>query len=144
MASKIWCTNLPSTADRASADGFGYWRSSRRVVAVVADIDLVRVARWCEHRVPQRARHQVRMEYRVRGATVTVVERRVPWDAPGTEFGPAWTTRPVAQLRRTPPGWRLFWPDRRTRWHLIDDVPASPSVIPLLEALDDPRRALLG
>jgi hypothetical protein len=108
------------------------------------DIDLIRVARWCEQKVPQHARHQVIMEYHVRGRTVTLVERRVPWNAPGTEFGPEWTTQPVAQLRRTPQGWRLFWPDRNTRWHLVNDVPGSPSVIPLLEALDDPRHAFLG
>jgi hypothetical protein len=84
------------------------------------------------------------MEHQVRGRAITVMERRVPWDAPDTEFGPAWTTRPMAQLRREPTGWRLYWPDHRTRWHLVDDVPASLSVIPLLEALDDPRRGLLG
>lgn len=138
-------SNLGTAAARNVS--FGGGRSSRSVVTVASnetDIDLIRVARWCDQKVPQRARHQVRMEYQVRGATVTLVERRVPWNAPGTECGPAWTTRPVAQLRRTPQGWRLFWPDRRTRWHLVDDVPGSPSVIPLLEALDDPRRALLG
>ncbi|MEU4225555.1 hypothetical protein AB0F17_14770 [Nonomuraea sp. NPDC026600] len=27
---------------------------------------------------------------------------------------------------------------------MVDDVPAARSVVPLLDALDDPRRALLG
>jgi hypothetical protein len=43
-----------------------------------------------------------------------------------------------------PATWHLWWPDRNTRWHLVEDVPTSVSVVPLLEALDDPRRALLG
>lgn len=84
------------------------------------------------------------MEYRVRGASVTLVERRVPWDAMDTPFGEQWTARPVAQLRHDGGQWRLWWPDRNTRWHLVEDMPASESVAPLLEALDDPRRGLLG
>lgn len=108
------------------------------------NVDLVRVARWCDEKVPQFARNQVRMEYQVRRATVTLVERRVPWNAADTPYGDDWTAQPVAQLRFTQGKWRLWWPDRNTRWHLVDDVPASVGVVPLLEALDDPQRALLG
>jgi hypothetical protein len=75
---------------------------------------------------------------------VILVERRVPWDAPDTPFGPQWTARPLARLRHSAAGWRLYWPDRNTRWHLVDDVPAATSVMPLLEAVDDPRRAFHG
>jgi hypothetical protein len=75
---------------------------------------------------------------------VTLVERRVPWDAPHTPYGEEWTARPVAQLRYGQGTWRLWWPDRNTHWHLIEDVPASAGVPPLLDALDDPRRGLLG
>lgn len=82
------------------------------------------------------------MEYGVRGRNVTLVERRVPWEpvTPDEE----WTSRPVAQLRYSHDGWLLYWPDRNARWHLVDDVPAARSVVPLLDALDDPRRVLLG
>jgi len=115
--------------------------------AVTADppeTELARIGRWCARRIPDHARHQVRLEHQVRGAVVTVVERRVPWDAPDTAYGPEWTSRPVAQLRHSRNGWRLYRPDRNTRWHLIDDVPATAGVTPLLEAIDDPRRTLLG
>lgn len=108
------------------------------------DSDLLRVSRWCDEKVPDFARDQVRMQYQVRAANVTLVERRVPWDAMDTPFGDEWTAQPVAQLRYDGGTWRLWWPDRNTRWHLVEDVPASDSVVPLLEALDDPRRALLG
>ncbi len=114
------------------------------MAAGLPDIVVTRVRMWCLQRVPERARHQVRLEHEVRGRTVTVVERRVPWRAPGTEYGPAWTRRPIAQLRDEPDGWQLYWPDSRGRWHPVDDVPTAGGVIPLLEALDDPRRALLG
>ncbi|MCW2913307.1 MAG: hypothetical protein JWN52_1375 [Actinomycetia bacterium] len=112
--------------------------------ADLPETDLARVGRWCERRIPERARDQVRLEYEVRGTTLIIVERRVPWDAQDTEYGPEWTARPVAQLRHSAQGWRLYWPDRNTRWHLVDDVPAAASVVPLLEAIGDPRRAFLG
>jgi len=35
-------------------------------------------------------------------------------------------------------------PDRNTRWHLVDDVPPATSVVPLLDTVDDPRRAFHG
>ncbi len=73
-----------------------------------------------------------------------LVERRVPWDAPNAQFGRHWTARPLARLRHSTAGWRLYWPDRNTRWHLVNDVPAAASVVPLLEAVDDPRRAFHG
>jgi hypothetical protein len=37
--------------------------------------------------------------------------------------------------------WRLFWPDRNARWHLLEDVMAESSPGPLLAAIDDPGRA---
>jgi hypothetical protein len=57
---------------------------------------------------------------------------------------PQWTARPLARLRHSATGWRLYWPDRNTRWHLVDDVPTATSVVPLLDAVDDPRRAFHG
>jgi hypothetical protein len=47
----------------------------------------------------------------------------------------------VAQLRHNYGKWRLYWPDSRTRWHLLDDVPAEVSPQPLLTVIDDPGRA---
>jgi hypothetical protein len=41
-------------------------------------------------------------------------------------------------------GWRLYWPDRNTRWHLVEDLPDATSVGALREALNYPRRAVYG
>lgn len=93
------------------------------------------IARWCQERVPDAARDQVRLEYQVRGSSVTIVERRAPWRP---DFGPDWTSRPIAQLRYASTTWRLYWPDRNTRWHLIPDVPAAASPAALLAVIADP------
>jgi hypothetical protein len=109
----------------------------RAMAADLPETDLVRVRRWCEQRIPAHAHHQVRLEHQTHGHTVTIVERRAPWKP---EYGREWTSRPVAQLRHSANGWRLYWPDRDTRWHVVHDVPATTNVTPLLEVIDDPGR----
>jgi hypothetical protein len=76
------------------------------MAADLPETDLVRVRRWCEQRIPAHAHHQVRLEHQTHGHTVTIVERRAPWK-PG--YCPEWTSRPVAQLRDSANGWRLYW-----------------------------------
>jgi hypothetical protein len=58
------------------------------------ELDVARVQRWCSTRVPDHARHQVRIEREVSGRDRTVVERHPPW-APGA--GPEWIRTPVAR-----------------------------------------------
>jgi hypothetical protein len=43
------------------------------------EIDIARVRRYCQRRVPPHARDQVRLETVVRGAAITIIERRAPW-----------------------------------------------------------------
>jgi Protein of unknown function (DUF3024) len=116
-------------------------------VAAVPELHLHQISRWCQQRIPASLRDQVQVEHRVRGRTVTIVERRPPW-RPG--LGPEWTTMAIAQLRYSPPPpaggrWRLYWADRNTRWHLMDEVPAAATPAPLLAELDaDPTGIFWG
>lgn len=104
----------------------------------IPETHLRQITRWCQQHVPEHARDQVRVEHAVRGTVVTVFEVRAPWRP---ELGVEWTRRPVAQLRHDDGTWRLYWPDRRTRWHQLDDVPAAVSPEPLLTVIDEPGRA---
>jgi hypothetical protein len=116
-------------------------------VAAVPELHLHQISRWCQQRIPASLRDQVLVEHRVRGRTVTIVERRPPWSP---VLGPEWTTMPIAQLRYAlaPAGrgrWRLYWADRNTRWHLMDDVAPAATPGPLLAALDaDPTGIFWG
>lgn len=110
----------------------------------VPDLDLARVRRFCETKIPEHARHQVRLETTVRGNSVTVVERQARWRA---DFGPEWSTHPVAQLRWSPQWmtWRLYWRDRNTRWHVYPECEPTPSIERLLDEIDtDPLRTFWG
>ena len=77
-------------------------------------LDLARIRRWVEVRVPVEHQDEVRVEMVLRGANVTIYELRPPWR---DDLAPEWSRRPVAQLRHTGAGyWLLLWPDRRDRW----------------------------
>jgi len=108
------------------------------------DLDLARARRYAEAKVPEHARHQVRLEPKVRGNSLTLVERRVPWR---DEYGPEWATHPVAQLRWSPEWktWRLYWRDRNTRWHVYQDCDSTPDLQRLLDEIDaDPTGIFWG
>src|SRR5690348_573632 len=62
------------------------------------ELDVARVQRWCAARVPQHARHKVRVECQVAPRHLTIVERRAPWHE---DSGPEWTSFPIARLRYT-------------------------------------------
>jgi hypothetical protein len=93
------------------------------------------VQRWCAARVPEHARHQVRVECEIAARHLTIVERRAPWRE---DFGPEWTSFPIARLRYTTATklWTLFWRDRNLNFHAYDLLAPSPSVEDLLAELD--------
>lgn len=110
----------------------------------IPELDAARVQRWCHARVPERARHQVRVECQPADRHLTIVERRVPWRE---DLGPQWTTRPIARLSYTAGTgtWTLFWRDRNGRFHRYEHLPPSGRVSDLLDELDrDPTRIFWG
>jgi len=70
----------------------------------VPELDLARIRRHVDARVPSRAAAQVRMEVVVRGTAVTIVERRPPWRA---DLGPEWSRVPIAPAPLRPGACRV-------------------------------------
>ena len=113
------------------------------------ELDIASVRRWCEQRVPEQIRNQVRVECDIGPGQLTIVECRPPWRE-GT--GPEWTRFPIARLRYTQATrmWTLYWRDRNLRFHRYDqlqrEIRSAPArAQPLLardreRALDDPVR----
>lgn len=109
----------------------------------ISELDLARVAKYCDARVPAHARDEVRIEYKVRGKSVTIFDCRPPWHG---SVGPEWSRLPVAQLRFDPVTneWTLFCADRNSRWHLRDFIePGSISEL-LAEIEADPTGIFWG
>jgi hypothetical protein len=71
-----------------------------------------------------------------RGDSITIVERRPPWN---TELiGPGWTSTKVAQLRyhAASSEWARYCCDSKERWCPYDNLGPSAGVDPLLAEID--------
>ena len=112
--------------------------------STVPELDVARVRRWCEQRVPVHVRDKVRVECEVGSRHLTIVECRPPWRP---EADPEWTRLPVARLRytKTTQCWSLYWRDRNLRFHAYDRLPPSPHVDDLLREIgSDPTAIFWG
>jgi hypothetical protein len=108
------------------------------------ELDIARVQRWCAARVPERARHQVRVECQVAPRHITIVERRAPWHE---DAGSEWTSFPIARIRYTAAdkSWTLYWRDRNLRFHIYDRLVPSNRIDDLLSEIDsDPTCIFWG
>jgi Protein of unknown function (DUF3024) len=108
------------------------------------DLDVARVRRWCDQRVPAYARDQIRMDCDVAPRHLTILECRPPWRE---DFGPEWTRFPIARLRYTKASktWSLFWRDRNLQFHEYDRIAPSPRVEDLLSEIErDPTAIFWG
>jgi Protein of unknown function (DUF3024) len=106
--------------------------------------DIARVRRWCQQRVPEHARDQVRVECAIGPRHLTIVECRLP-----RRQGAAseWARFPIARLRYTQATgtWTLYWRDRNLRFHIYDQIKPSPDMGDLLRDTDrDPTAIFCG
>jgi Protein of unknown function (DUF3024) len=108
------------------------------------ELDVVRVRRWCDQRVPGHVRDKVRVECEVGPRYLTIVECRPPWRE---GLGSDWTRSPIARLRytRADRSWTLYWRDRHSRFHLYDRLAPSPRVEDLFTEIErDPTAIFWG
>lgn len=102
------------------------------------------VEAFCDGRVPAELGDQVRLEFSVRGNSITIVERRPPWRE---DFGPDWSSTKVAQLRFDPASqaWALYCSDANGPWLRYTYLEPSKGVRSLLDEIDaDPTGIFWG
>jgi hypothetical protein len=100
---------------------------------------------FCESRVPEELRDEIRLECSTRGNSITIAECRPPWNP--ELMGPEWTSVKCAQLRfdEGPSTWTLCCRASDERWYEYDGVAPSTSVDPLLAEIDaDPTGIFWG
>ncbi len=97
------------------------------------------VGRYCEQRVLPHIRDKIRIEYEIRGNSVTIIERRPPWRE---DFGPEWSRLTVAQLRYEEEKWALYWSDRNGKWHPYDLFEPTPDLSAALTEIDNDPTAI--
>lgn len=100
-----------------------------------------KVSRFCESRAPRHVRHQLRLIYLFSGNTVTIIERRAPWQLRRKE----WHAMPIAQIRYNERAgtWRLYYPDAAPgadatlRWQEYGEREATRDIDALLREIDE-------
>jgi Protein of unknown function (DUF3024) len=108
------------------------------------ELDIARVRRWCQQRVPPHAQDQVRVECDIGSRQLTIIECRPPWRQ---GIGPEWTRFPIARLHYTQATkmWTLYWRDRNLRFHRYDQLEPSPDISDLLREIEhDPIAIFWG
>jgi hypothetical protein len=95
------------------------------------DAAAAHVAAYCE----DRSTDDYRIEHTVRGASITIVERRPPWNP---DFGPEWSSLKVAQLRYDDRArrWQLYTAGSDDRWHAYEFAAPAADVASLLDVIE--------
>ena len=108
----------------------------------------MRVQRWCQGRVPEHIRDEVRVEVDFAERHLTIVECRPPCRPPWrADMDSDWTRFPIARLRyaKTAGVWSLYWRDRNLRFHAYDLVSPTANIEELLAEVDrDPTAIFWG
>jgi hypothetical protein len=97
---------------------------------------------YCAQKVPEHARNQLRVGFKIRGNSVTLFEERPAFPDPSQ-----WVDIVVAQFRYNPScrEWTLYCADRNSRWHEYDDLEANKDFDVLLrEVEEDPTGIFWG
>jgi len=94
---------------------------------------------YCEEKIPEWVRDKVKINFKLRGNSVTLVENRPFYMDPNK-----WTESVVAQFRYNPHSgmWTLYCADRNGRWHLYDYAKPSKNFDAMLEAVEKDRTGI--
>jgi len=101
-----------------------------------------KLARYCERRIPEHARSQVRIAFKLRGNVVTLFEERPLFGDPSK-----WSSVTVAQFRFDPADnkWTLYCADRNSNWHKYEGMESQRDLDQLLGEVDrDPTGIFWG
>lgn len=97
---------------------------------------------YCEGRIPPHIRHQIRLTFKIRGNSVTLIEER-----PYFRDQSKWTQNAVAQFRFNPidQQWTLYCADRNSKWHIFSRSDPNKSIDTLLHWVEkDPTGIFWG
>ena len=101
-----------------------------------------RLAKYCENKIPVITRDKMRLEFKIRGNSVTLYETR-----PSFKDSYLWNENPVAQFRFDieVEKWNLYCCDCKLKWYLYTDIDSNINFDDLLNEVDrDPTGIFWG
>ena len=110
------------------------------------DIELQRIKKlvggFCEQRISDHLRSQIKVFYEVRGYDVKIIETR-PHYIKSNE----WTETPIARLKYDPStyGWQLYWMRASGRWQRYAELKTTNRLQSLIDEIEkDPYCVFWG
>lgn len=100
---------------------------------------------YCDSHVPPSVRDQIKLEVEREQASLTIVERRPPWQPDDSDR--SWTRLMVARFSYDALSgkWTLSWSDSDQEWHPYTRVNPSKNIEVLLKEVDkDPTAIFWG
>ena len=91
-----------------------------------------RVGAFCDTRVPEKARGQLKNGYRIEGQNIVIFESRPRWDQPSE-----WMNLDYAKLTyvKTRGVWKLYWKRASGKWNLYEPHAESRELSELIETI---------
>jgi hypothetical protein len=100
------------------------------------------VGGFCENRIPDHLRNQIKMWYEVRGFDVKIIESR-----PVFMKSHEWSETPIARMKYDPKTleWQLYWMRASGRWEkYITSEPTNKLEDLIIEIQNDPHNVFWG
>jgi hypothetical protein len=97
---------------------------------------------FCEKRIPNEHRDKIRLSYRFRGNSVTLIDSR-----PDMFDKDKWLDLSIAQFRydSADEKWTLYFADRNDKWHMYMDCDSSKDLQDLIDEVnEDPTGIFFG
>ncbi len=101
-----------------------------------------RLSTYCEKRIPEHAKDQVKLIFKIRGNNVTLLEQRPSFPAQDV-----WVDIPIAQFRfdTDKNRWTLYWADRNEKWQRYNELKPRQNFEEILKEIEeDPYRVFWG
>lgn len=102
-----------------------------------------KLTNYCDSRVPEEAKSEVQLKFKIRGNFVTLLETRPIWNNPSAN----WSELKIAQFRydETKNEWDLYCCDRNEKWFPYLEVKSTQKLDDLLEVVsEDPTGIFWG
>ncbi|MFP4199765.1 MAG: DUF3024 domain-containing protein [Halanaerobium sp.] len=98
--------------------------------------------KYCEESIPERVKDQIKLDYKIRGNSVTLIEKRPHYKDPEE-----WVAMKIAQFRFDPDSnkWSLYWWRHTGRWYKYDNIEPATDFQKLVDEVDeDPMAVFWG
>jgi hypothetical protein len=91
---------------------------------------------YTEKKIPNHIKNQIKMNYKIRGNNVTLIEERPAFRSD------KWVQLDIAQFRLDQNKWKVYWKDSKNNWHFVEEIAADEDFEKQLMIVDKDNRGI--